>query len=75
MATLEQTRVEEFGNAKQLEEYNNSWTVYNYQGVHWRLFKSWEDAKNWFDEDDDRLVYAEFFCEEKLDDALLKLIE
>jgi len=43
---------------------------YNYEGTHFRVFKSFEDGLNWLDNGDDSLVIADFENDEEFDTFL-----
>lgn len=44
--------------------------VYNYEGVHFRVFESMSEALLWLSFGDDTLIIGEFCSEEELDEWL-----
>lgn len=45
-------------------------TVYNYEGVHFRVFESMSEALLWLSSGDDTLIIGEFSSGEELDEWL-----
>ena len=60
------------GYAKSVHTMSNGLAFYNYEGNHFRVFNSYDDAMRWAkDEGDDSLVIAEFDDEDELDKYIL----
>ena len=68
--TLEEVELHEERANRTLHGLKNGLAYYNYEGVHFRVFNSFEDGLHWLDNGDDDLVIAEFENEQELDSYL-----
>jgi hypothetical protein len=69
---IEEINVEEYSANKTLHECECGLAYYNYQGNHFRVFKTFDDGKEYIEtSDDESLVIAEFEDEDDLDEFLL----
>jgi hypothetical protein len=64
--TIQETKVEYITNSRTIHEINNSIAYYNYEGNHFRVFESFEDAKA-FTNGEDVYIKEDFDSEEDLD--------
>jgi len=67
-----ETRDYYFRPNRSLHELDSGLAYYNYEGYHFRVFKSFEDGMKWLEDDDDSLIVEEFDTEESLDEWLEK---
>jgi hypothetical protein len=67
---LQEVELHEERADRTLHGLKNGLAYYNYEGVHFRVFNSFEDGLHWLDNGDDDLVIAEFENEQELDSYL-----
>jgi len=56
---------------RSIHQMSNGIAYYNYEGTHFRVFRSMDDAKQWLENDDDSLIVFETDNEDCLDHYLL----
>ena len=59
-----------FRPSRSLHELENRLAYYNYDGYHFRAFRSFEDGMKWLESNDDSLVLEEFDKEIDMDEWL-----
>ncbi|WP_152184428.1 hypothetical protein [Sulfurimonas indica] len=69
--SLKEVALQEVTASRTLHGLENGLAYYNYEGVHFRVFKSFKDGELWLDTGDDDYVIAEFDCEDALENYLI----
>lgn len=68
--TFKEIQVKEITSNKTIHELKSGLTYYNYQGTHFRVFKTFADAMSYIESNNENLVIADFEEDDDLDDFI-----